>query len=243
MPFSFLRVWPVFAGRAVRGGSGSPGKIAERLSHYLFVRHRDNWGLLARFCLVGASGVIVNLAVFGLLVRTATDAQGVVIPIPGTEFNVRWYHGFSTVAFLIANLWNFQLNRTWTFRSAGLSPWLREYGPFLTVGLTAQALGLLVLTSLLHPNSPASLPAGLLDGSSIGRSRELWAQALTIGVITPVSFIGNKLWSFRVVRHGPRRARGPFDAAEAAPDAARAPAGQRKAAAFSGGGHGDEVIE
>ena len=213
--------------QATRGSSCGAGRSGW-LSHYLFVRHRDNWGLLARFSVVGASGVIVNLTVFGLLVRTAADAQGIAIPLPATEFNVRWYHGFSTVAFLIANLWNFQLNRIWTFRSVGLSPWLREYGPFLTIGFVAQALGLLVLTALLHPHSPASLPAELLHGSSIIRSRELWAQALTIGIITPVSFVGNKLWTFRVVRRVSRRAHRGASAEAVASAPAWAGAGERE---------------
>jgi putative flippase GtrA len=179
--------------------------MMRRLRQFLFVRHRRNWGLLTRFSIVGGTGVIVNLLVFALLLRTGTDPQGVVLPIIGTEFNVRWYHVFSTVAFMVANVWNFQLNRSWTFQSAGRSPWLREYGPFLAVGLTAQALGLLVLTTLLHPYSPVSLPGELLDGSSVARSRELWAQAMTIGIVTPVSFVGNKLWTFRAVRGVPRR--------------------------------------
>jgi putative flippase GtrA len=180
------------------------------LRYYFFVRHRDNWRLLTRFSVVGGTGVVVNLLVFGLLLGTGIDPHGVVLPIAGTEFNVRWYHGFSTVAFLLANLWNFELNRRWTFKSANCAPWLTEYGPFLAVGLAAQVLGLLVLTMLLHPRSPVSLPIGLLDGSSLVRSRELWAQAMTIGIVTPVSFIGNKLWTFRAVRSvpplGPRHA-------------------------------------
>jgi len=158
-----------------------------------------------RFGLVGASGVVVNLIVFALLLATGADPQQVVLPIVGTAFNVRGYHAFSTVAFLIANLWNFELNRIWTFQSAGHAPWLREYGPFLTVGVAAQSLGLLVLTLLLHPATAVSLSTDLLDGSSVFRSRELWAQALTIGIVTPVSFVGNKLWTFRVVRGLPRR--------------------------------------
>jgi putative flippase GtrA len=142
----------------------------------------------------------VNLLVFWLILRTRTDPHGVVLPIADTEFNVRWYHGFSTVAFLVANLWNFQLNRIWTFQSVGRAAWLGEYGPFLAVGLAAQVLGLLVMTTLLHPFSPVSLPTALLDGSSVARNRELWAQAITIGIVTPVSFLGNKLWTFRAVR-------------------------------------------
>jgi putative flippase GtrA len=170
------------------------------LQHYLFVRHRHNWGLLTRFSVVGSTGVIVNLLVFWLLLMTGTDPHAVVVPLAGTKFNVRWYHGFSTLAFVVANLWNFQLNRSWTFKTVGRAPWLREYGPFLTVGLAGQALGLLVLTALLHPHSPLSLPVGLLDGSSVALSRELWAQAITIAIVTPVSFVGNKLWTFRAVR-------------------------------------------
>jgi putative flippase GtrA len=178
----------------------------KRLRHFVFVRHRHNWGLLTRFSVVGASGVLVNLFVFSLALRTGIDPHGIVLPIVGTEFNVRWYHGFSTIAFLIANLWNFQLNRAWTFRSAGRTPWLREYGPFLTVGVAAQGLGLLVLTLLLHPHSSISLPTSPFDGSSLVRSRELWAQAVTIATVTPVSFVGNKLWTFRAVRGAIRAA-------------------------------------
>lgn len=197
-----------------------------RFRHYLFIRHRHNWSLLARFAMVGSSGVLVNLFVFGLLLGTGTDPQGIVVPIAGSEFHVRWYHAFSTVSFVLANLWNFQLNRTWTFQSAGRAPWLREYGPFLGVGVAAQALGLLVLTTLLHPLSPVSLPADLLDGSSVARSRELWAQAMTIALVTPVSFVGNKLWTFRVVRGVPRRSRRRVDSAAADPATAYAAAGK-----------------
>jgi len=170
------------------------------LRHLVFVRHRHNWRLLMRFSVVGASGVLVNLLIFSLALQGGSDPHGIVLPIVGTKFNVRWYHGFSTIAFVIANLWNFQLNRAWAFRSAGHAPWLREYGPFLAVGIAAQGLGLLVLTLLLHPHSPVSLPNWPLDGSSLLRSRELWAQAITIATVTPVSFVGNKLWTFRSVR-------------------------------------------
>jgi putative flippase GtrA len=170
------------------------------LGQYVFVRHRHNWLLLMRFSLVGGTGVIVNLLVFGLLLRTGIDPHSVVLPLVGTEFNVRWYHGFSTVAFLVANLWNFQLNRRWTFRTVGRAPWLREYGPFFVIGLIGQSLGLLVLTMLLHPHSPVSLPVGLAAGAFGARGRELLAQAVTIAVVTPVSFVGNKLWTFSIAR-------------------------------------------
>jgi putative flippase GtrA len=209
------------------------------LGHYLFVRHRHNWGLLTRFSVVGSTGVVVNLLVFWVLLATAADPHAIVVPLAGTQFNVRWYHGFSTIAFLLANLWNFQFNRIWTFQSVGRAPWLREYGPFLTVGLVGQALGLVVLTALLHPHSPVTLPAGLLDGSSIARSRELWAQAITLAIVTPVSFVGNKLWTFRAVR-GParssRRARRRVELMRGAPESGAIPGHHRQGQAAATAG-------
>ena len=84
--------------RYVRARDGDRGMKATRLT-IVFVRHRRNWGLLMRFSMVGGTGVFVNLLVFALLLRTVSHPHGVVLPIIGTDFNVRWYHGFSTVAF------------------------------------------------------------------------------------------------------------------------------------------------
>ena len=41
-----------------------------------------------------------------------------IVGLPFSDFNVRWYHVYSTIAFLVANLWNFQLNRSWAFQTA-----------------------------------------------------------------------------------------------------------------------------
>ena len=89
----------------------------KRLGHYLFVQQRHNWVLLFRFGLVGGSGVVVNLLVFGLIKHFFVDAGDVFFGLPGTDKAVRWYHVYSTIAFLFANVWNFQLNRHWTFGS------------------------------------------------------------------------------------------------------------------------------
>ena len=85
-----------------------------RLHEFLFVRHRHNWLLLLRFAVVGASGVLVNLLTLVIVKKLGPGFNQAIVPVPGTEFNVRWYHAYSTFAFLVANLWNFQLNRTWT---------------------------------------------------------------------------------------------------------------------------------
>lgn len=171
-----------------------------RIGEFLFVRHRHNWVLLLRFGLVGASGVLVNMLTLIVVKRLGPGTEQALIGLPLSEFNVRWYHVYSTMAFFVANLWNFQLNRTWTFRSAKHSRWWREYWPFVTVGLVGQTVGLVLLTLLMHRGSPIALPTDLLDGSTGLRTRLYWAQLIVIGVVTPLSFIVNKLWTFAAVR-------------------------------------------
>jgi putative flippase GtrA len=159
-----------------------------RVRHYVLVRHRHNWELLFKFCLVGGSGLVVNVAAFALLEAAAGSAHAVVLDLPGTEYNVRSYHVWSTAAFFVANASNYLLNRWWTFKSGGTAHWLREYVPFLVMGLAAQVAVLAILTVLLHRDSPLVLES------------EVLAQAIAVVVVTPLSFLGNKLWTFRRVR-------------------------------------------
>lgn len=175
-----------------------------RLREFLFVRHRHNWVLLLRFGLVGASGVLVNMLTLIVAKRVAdtggVDPEHAILGLPWSDFNIRWYHVLSTVAFLVANLWNFQLNRTWTFRSARHATWWREYWPFVTVGLLGQLIGLLLLTLLMHRGSPLALPTDVLDDSTGFRTRLYWGQLIVIAVVTPLSFVLNKVWTFAAVR-------------------------------------------
>ena len=189
-------------GRREPTGQDYRRSTVRRLGHYVFVRHRQNWGLLLRFGLVGGSGVLVNTLVVILLKKTGPALNAVAVDLPLTDFNVRWYHLFSMVAFLVANVWNFQLNRHFTFRSAKHSGWWREYGPFLAVGLVAQLIGLLLLTALMHPGSPISLPTSVFDDSSGLRTKYYWAQLIMIVFLVPLSFVVNKLWTFSSVRGG-----------------------------------------
>lgn len=171
-----------------------------RLHEYLFVRHRHNWVLLLRFAVVGASGVLVNLLTLVLVKKLGPSFDEAIVGLPATEFNVRWYHLYSTVAFVVANLWNFQLNRSWTFRTGRHARWWHEYWPFLAVGLLGQVVGLVLLTMLMHLDSPIHLSPALLDDSTGLRTRLYWAQLIVIAVVTPVSFVLNKLWTFAAVR-------------------------------------------
>lgn len=166
----------------------------------LMTRHRRNVGLLVRFGIVGASGVLVNLLTLVVLRRFGPHFDEAVVALGSTGFNLRWYHVYSTIAFLVANLSNFQLNRTWTFKSNLAARWWREYWPFLVVGLVGQVIGLVLLTLLMHPGSPLSLPRDVFDDSSGLRNRLYWSQLIVIAVVTPLAFVLNKLWTFAAVR-------------------------------------------
>ncbi|WIM69007.1 GtrA family protein [Corynebacterium breve] len=152
------------------------------------------------FGLVGGSGTIVNLLVtflskkgFG---RAGFSEHDVFFNLFGTEFNIRWYHVFATLAFLVANTWNYQLNRSWTFRGISKRSWLRGFFPFLATGIVAYLVSLVVLTLLMNPTSPIALPADIFDDSTGFRTKVYWAQAISIIVAMPVNFVINKLWTF-----------------------------------------------
>lgn len=155
--------------------------------------------LLGRFGAVGASGVLVNLLTLVALRRLGPPFENPVLGL-FVDYHVRWYHAYSTAAFLVANVWNFQLNRSWTFGSSRHARWRREYWPFLAVGMAGQAIGLVLLTLLLHPHSPLALPTGLLDDSTGLRTRLYWGQLMVIIAVTPLSFALNKVWTFAAVR-------------------------------------------
>jgi dolichol-phosphate mannosyltransferase len=127
------------------------------------LRRRANWEELVKFCVVGASGYVVNLAVYTLLLKAA---------------------GFHYVpaaigSFLVAVTNNYLWNRTWTFRHQRGHLVLQGMR-FLVVSTLALGANLVVLHLLVR--------AGL---------GEVVAQAIAIVLVTPVNFVGNKLWSFR----------------------------------------------
>ena len=171
-----------------------------------------NWGSLGqflRFCIVGATGVIVNLVVaYGAkkiapLIWAGAEVENVFLPIPGTPYNIRWFLVFSVVAFVVANLSNYQLNRVWSFRSDQHAGWFAEFFPFFTVGLIAQGLGMILEQALMHPNSPIGLSSGVFDNTTGFRTKWYWAHLIMICVTTPISFLLNKFWTFRAIRTRP----------------------------------------
>jgi hypothetical protein len=52
----------------------------------------------------------------------------------------------------------------------------------------------------MHPNSIFSLSTTFFDNSTGFRTRFYWAQLITIAIVTPLSFLLNKFWTFSAVR-------------------------------------------
>jgi dolichol-phosphate mannosyltransferase len=136
---------------------------ARRVRHGL--RRPHNWFQLVRFSLVGASGYVINLAVYSTLVY-AFDVQYVIAAV---------------LAFCVAVTNNFLINRSWTFKATDGRVTFQA-PRFLIVSLLALGFNLLVLELLV---------------GAFGVHKVV-GQAAAILAATPVNFIGNKLWSFRL---------------------------------------------
>ena len=121
-----------------------------------------NWVQLAKFAAVGASGYVINLAIYTALLREA-----------GLH-----YAAAATCSFLVAVTNNYLWNRLWTFRHQRGHVGAQG-ARFFIVSALALAANLAILELLVS----------LTD-------RPVLAQAIAIVLVTPVNFVGNKLWSF-----------------------------------------------
>jgi putative flippase GtrA len=129
-------------------------------------RRGSHWAQAGRFSAVGASGYVVNLAVYSLALTANIE-----------------YRAAATVAFAVALANNFAWNRLWTFRDAR-GHIGGQAARFLVVSVAAFLMSIAVLSVLVRDEG----------------APKLVAQAAAIVAVTPVSFLANKLWSFRTSR-------------------------------------------
>ncbi len=118
---------------------------------------------LVRFGVVGALGYLLAMAVYASQIAVGVSAYAAV-----------------PAAFILNGLFNFVLNRLWTFPPSGRSIG-SELVRFWVVGAASLVANYCALYLLHDVAGLAAVPA----------------QAIAIVAATPVGFLGNKLWSFR----------------------------------------------
>ena len=141
----------------------SPAAVLSRSRAGRALSRPHNWVQLAKFCVVGAVGYLINLAVYDALLHA------------GLHYLVA-----ATCSFLVAVTSNYTWNRIWTFREHRGHIGIQGMRFFL-VSVAALGANLVVLHLLV----------------TYGNLGKLLAQAVAIVLVTPLNFVGNKLWSFR----------------------------------------------
>ena len=115
---------------------------------------------------------------FGVVGATGTVVNLLVYALAAGPLG--WdYRLAALLGFAVAVSNNFALNRIWTFAGATGHAGFQA-ARFVAVSLAGLAVNLVVLHVLV-------------DGFGTGK---LVGQAIAIGAATPMSFVGNKLWSF-----------------------------------------------
>lgn len=91
-----------------------------------------------------------------------------------------WFQLGRFAAFVVSVVNNFWWNRHWTFGAKAAHP-VEQGAKFFAVSLVTFGFTYVVLVSLV-------------DGTGMAK---VVAQAISIAAGTPLSFVGQKLWSFR----------------------------------------------
>ena len=140
-------------------------EVSNRSRAHALLRTRRHWVQLAKFCVVGAIGWAINVAVYTGLLHA------------GLHYLVA-----ATCSFVVAATSNYIWNRLWTFHDRRGHLGIQGLR-FFIVSLFALGANLIVLHLLIR--------------FGLGSHRTI-AQSIAILVVTPLNFVGNKLWSFRL---------------------------------------------
>ena len=124
--------------------AGGTARLGTRAGQAL--RRPHNWLQLAKFCLVGATGYLVNLGVYALLVR-------------GFDMH---YMAAAVFSFCVAVTNNYLWNRLWTFRGQR-GHFYYQGLRFFVVAWCALAANLIVLRSLVALRHGRGVRAGHRD--------------------------------------------------------------------------------
>jgi putative flippase GtrA len=146
-----------------------------------------------RFCLVGGSGVIVNLVVFTAVLLVwllvsghihsasgmASSVHGLIVKKDTAGVPAAAAYVANAAGFVVSVMTNYYLNRRWTFRSS--KDIGSELPKFFTVSVVAYGGQLAIFWLLREQGHVAPIPSKLI----------------AIVFVMPINFVANKLWSFR----------------------------------------------
>jgi putative flippase GtrA len=134
-------------------------------------RLQRNATQFVKFCVVGGSGVVDNLAVLNLPLLIWKHTAG------GEPLAAKYLA--NGLAFVVSVLTNYYLNRRWTFQSQAAIK--AEVAKFYVVSAIAYVINLGVFTLCI---------TRFHLETNIG-------QLIAIACVLPINFVLNKLWSFR----------------------------------------------
>jgi dolichol-phosphate mannosyltransferase len=124
--------------------------------------YAEHGGTAIRYGIVGVSGYLLSIALFAAQVAAGVSPYAAV-----------------PLGFVINTMWNFTLNRRWSFPASG-RPLADELKRFCVVALTTLAGNYIVLWLLHDVAGIASVPS----------------QALAILIIVPIGYLGQRYWAF-----------------------------------------------
>lgn len=131
---------------------------------FLFNFVRDNKITMLKYGTIGASSTMIDFGFYILFVY--------VLGI--------YYIWAATLSFVIAAVFNFTLNRKWTFRSNGQK---RKQLPIFL---------LVMISGVLLNNGIIAL------GVEVFGLWDIFAKIISTGIITIWNFLGNKYFTFRI---------------------------------------------
>ncbi len=140
---------------------------------------------LVKFGIVGASGMVINLAVLYVMLRLVHG---------------HWYDRYLdvTVAFLVSVVNGYYWNRRWTFNSAPARAFHKQFTQFLLISTVALGLDLLVIWLLSVPFEhqihalQAAWPAPKVERVAV-----IASQLVAAGVGGVWNFFANRFWTFK----------------------------------------------
>lgn len=124
--------------------------------------YAEHGGAVVRYGIVGLSGYLLSIGLFAAQVAAGVPPYAAV-----------------PLGFVVNTMWNFTLNRRWSFAPSG-RPLREELSRFWVVALLTLAANYVVLWLLHDAAGIAAVPS----------------QALAILIIVPIGYLGQRYWAF-----------------------------------------------